>query len=237
MGLKRKASDTLSPCSPFTSSLFVPSSDTPPSTVYWSTNPREERSPFDWQSPEPYYASGMLASSPFSPAASADHCHLNSRTRKRVRNNRPNEDVVHEKTLSKLYAAQRTFQHVGRQSTPHMPPTPSPSPSPTSLSFDDLNVPTSLHGNCLNINSLRDMDSKAQTSLHAFFNSRTSTNNITSTTTTTTFKSSHPPMSGLKQMPQYLEDGSLEAAQANGCAAYMDMMDIDERCQHKTVHS
>ncbi|OCL13723.1 hypothetical protein AOQ84DRAFT_282545 [Glonium stellatum] len=36
---------------------------------------------------------------------------LNSRTRKRFRDNRPDENIIHETTMDKLFSAQRQFPH------------------------------------------------------------------------------------------------------------------------------
>ncbi|KAI9682017.1 MAG: hypothetical protein M1817_000071 [Caeruleum heppii] len=60
--------------------------------------------------------------------------HLPSRTRKRFRDNRPDESVVHEHTLNLLYSAQR---HPSRSQTPY---------SPAALSIPPSHLPQpSLH--------------------------------------------------------------------------------------------
>lgn len=109
MGLKRKASLSLS------------LSPTPtPSTLSTSPNhtPQPSRSQFlqphvaanqlpEWASPEPYFAAGMLCDSTPS--------HMNSRTRKRFRDGRPDEEIIHQNTLQKLYAGQNQQQHIPTQ--------------------------------------------------------------------------------------------------------------------------
>ncbi|MCJ1440350.1 MAG: hypothetical protein MMC23_000833 [Stictis urceolatum] len=135
MGLKRKRSMTsLSPSSTTSSASVSPnhdaSSPTPFSMVGW---PNEEDDismggiefggAFNGGFTAPFAHAGLDIGS-----CGGEDAHLHSRTRKRFRDNRPDETSIHESTLSKLFLAQR----------PSHAPTPSPIPStiprPSSMS-------------------------------------------------------------------------------------------------------
>ncbi|KAF4989172.1 hypothetical protein FDECE_14796 [Fusarium decemcellulare] len=64
---------------------------------------------------------------PFAIMAAAP-IHLHSRTMKRLRNNRPSEEQIHQRTLNMLYSAQNQHQHV--ESTAEQPQMQSETPRP-----------------------------------------------------------------------------------------------------------
>ncbi|KAF2456831.1 hypothetical protein BDY21DRAFT_372285 [Lineolata rhizophorae] len=57
-------------------------------------------------------------------AAGLSATDLGSRTRKRFRDNRPDERVIHENTLNKLFAAQRQQHHRNHHAPPQVSPPP-----------------------------------------------------------------------------------------------------------------
>ncbi|KAJ3496653.1 hypothetical protein NLG97_g2508 [Lecanicillium saksenae] len=75
-------------------------------------------------------------------------CHLNSRTMKRFRDNRPSQDEIHQRTLELLYTAQQQQQYQD-------PPSPSPI----------VEAPPQLE-------QLQSNHSNNQQSLHRFWNIR-----------------------------------------------------------------
>jgi hypothetical protein len=164
MGRKRKASDSLSPC-PVSSSPSITSPahhnfHTPqpfPSQIHSNLN-RTSRS--GWSSLEPCSASGILHSSAYSSIDVNTPAHLNSRTRKRLRDNRPDEETIYQTTLSKLYAAQK---HDAQPENQDHPTPPAPSPTPSQASLTNLDSTTSI------TNSTTQQKEKGQASLHAFF--------------------------------------------------------------------
>ncbi|KAF2102399.1 hypothetical protein NA57DRAFT_51980 [Rhizodiscina lignyota] len=93
---------------------------------------------------------------------SASPWEVNSRTRKRFRDNRPDETTLHENTINKLFSAQRenpraspvpshssdiSTSSINQKSTLHsfwslpQPPRVSPSAAPHSTGFDNPNLP------------------------------------------------------------------------------------------------
>lgn len=103
MGLKRKASFSLSPSSsaPATS----PSRD--PSSPFQPIKPPDNH---------PYsVTNGWSFAEPCSPPATTFSdgvpSYFNSRTRKRFRDSRPDKETIHQTTLSKLFSAQRQHQN------------------------------------------------------------------------------------------------------------------------------
>jgi hypothetical protein len=102
MGLKRKASFSLSPSS--STSAISPR--------------RDQCSPFQPLRPPDNHPcsalNGWSYAEPFStPAATPSDgapSYFNSRTRKRFRDSRPDEQTIHQNTLSKLFSAQRQLQ-------------------------------------------------------------------------------------------------------------------------------
>ncbi|EON62493.1 hypothetical protein W97_01716 [Coniosporium apollinis CBS 100218] len=54
---------------------------------------------------------------------------LNSRTRKRFRDNRPDESVIHENTISKLFTAQREYPHAAPVLSQPLAPPPTAVPT------------------------------------------------------------------------------------------------------------
>ena len=128
MGIKRKASFTSS-ASPDSIASWNKSISSP------SHTPRPLPSHFlqadygstDWASPEPYYAAGM--------SQEPVRHHMNTRTRKRFRDGRPDEETIHQNTLAKLYAGARQEAEDKSCTEDHMQIerangmlTPSPSP-------------------------------------------------------------------------------------------------------------
>lgn len=100
MGLKRKASFSLSPSS-------------------YSAGPspsRDQDSPFLPLQTASNHTPSILNDSPYVTEPSTPTfsertpTHANSRTRKRFRDGRPDEETIHQNTLSKLYAAQKQVQ-------------------------------------------------------------------------------------------------------------------------------
>ncbi|KAI8153691.1 hypothetical protein K4K49_005179 [Colletotrichum sp. SAR 10_70] len=69
------------------------------------------------------------------PRAFAMPSHLDSRTRKRFRDNRPSQEEVHQRTLNMLYSAQQQDQHMEAE----------PSPSPALVPAVARNTQKSLH--------------------------------------------------------------------------------------------
>jgi hypothetical protein len=167
MGIKRKASDSLSP-HPISStpSTTSPSQDHPNTNAlhpfHSTSNPTHLTG---WGTPESYFSSNNLNSSSHS-SIDSDALHLNSRTRKRLRDNRPDEETIHQNTLSRLYAAQQKHdeQTPEQQQDDNLPLTPSPTPSRASLARA---------GSTTSTTSTRTyLKEKAQTSLHTFFGGR-----------------------------------------------------------------
>ncbi|ERF75919.1 hypothetical protein EPUS_01285 [Endocarpon pusillum Z07020] len=101
--------------------------------------------PAGWNSPASYFSNNLNS----------------SRTRKRLRDGRPDEETIHQNTLSKLYAAQ---QQRNEQSDAHqdhsIPFTPSPTPSRTLPRTESTTSAT---------NTIPHHREKAQASLYAFF--------------------------------------------------------------------
>jgi hypothetical protein len=103
MGLKRKASFSLSPSS--SASAISPS--------------RDQSSPFQpLKLPDnhPYSVTNGWSyaetwSLPATTLSEAGPSYFNSRTRKRFRDGRPDEEIIHQNTLSKLFSAQRQHQN------------------------------------------------------------------------------------------------------------------------------
>jgi hypothetical protein len=169
MGLKRKASDSLSPYSP-SSSSSSPFPTTPSGRNVKLPQPFQSHSasihtPLSgWGSPEPYFASGILNSSPYTSTTittttTAHYDQLNSRTRKRFRDNRPNEEAIHQTTLAKLYAAQRHEQKP--ESEDHgILLNPSPTLASATLKRTESQASTT---------NTAQQKEKGQVSLHTFF--------------------------------------------------------------------
>ena len=165
MGIKRKASDSLSP-HPISStpSITSPSQNHPNTNAphpFHSTSNSTQLT--GWATPESYFSSGNLNSSPHS-SIDSDALHLNSRTRKRLRDNRPDEETIHQNTLSRLYAAQQRHEHPPEQQDDNSPLTPSPTPSRASLARAESTTSTT--------STRTHSKEKAQTSLHTFFGGR-----------------------------------------------------------------
>ena len=103
MGLKRKASFSMSP-----------------SSISTISSSREQNSPFESFKPpdnHPYsVTNGGFRSPPYSsPSAVLSETgpsYFNSRTRKRFRDSRPDEETIHQNTLSKLFSAQKQHQNL-----------------------------------------------------------------------------------------------------------------------------
>jgi hypothetical protein len=99
MGLKRKASFSLSPSS--STSAISPSRDQP--SPFQPLRPPDNH-PYSvmngWSYAEPF-------SSPAATLSDGAPSYFNSRTRKRFRDSRPDEGTIHQNTLSKLFSAQR----------------------------------------------------------------------------------------------------------------------------------
>ncbi len=152
MGHKRKASDPLSPHSispsPSTISPSHPAAIDPPHPFHSGSHSSINHTPTaGWNASEPYYRSS----------------NLNSRTRKRLRDSRPDEETIHQNTLSRLYAAQQPQRHEQSHAPRDQssPLTPSPTPSRTSLPrTESATSATSTNPH---------QKEKAQASLHAFF--------------------------------------------------------------------
>ena len=141
MAHKRKASDSLSLHSVY-----------PLQTFHSQSHSTTNHTPATgWNSPTSYCSSS----------------NLNSRTRKRLRDSRPDEETIHQNTLSKLYAAQQQQQQQQRneqsdaQRDQVIPFTPSPTPSRTNLPRTESITSTT--------NTIPLQKEKAQASLHAFF--------------------------------------------------------------------
>ena len=180
MGLKRKRS---------VNTVSSPSSTlSPPPVPFQSDNLSSSRhnrsgSPSGYSPPEPYFAAGMEGYIETTPS------YLPSRTRKRFRDNRPDEATIHSNTLSLLFSAQQNHLASAPAMTPDTPgypdtrngsllksnsmdtdhgmPTPSPTPShsrwpSTNNSLTSATRPTSS-------SSLQSKKLLAQQSLHAFF--------------------------------------------------------------------
>ncbi|KAK4162303.1 hypothetical protein QBC43DRAFT_321711 [Cladorrhinum sp. PSN259] len=95
----------------------------------------------------------------FSPRLSSPS-HLHSRTMKRVRDNRPSEEMIHQRTLNLLYSAQ---QHQNQPSTP----APEISVTPTPVAPQTPSRETQCTG-------------PQQRSLHSFWNIRSSSLSVNS---------------------------------------------------------
>ncbi len=151
MGHKRKASDPLSPHSiaPSPSSISPSHPGIGPSRpLHSQSHSTNNYTPaVGWNSSESYYPSS----------------NLNSRTRKRLRDSRPEEETIHQNTLSRLYAAQHQQRHEQPdvQRDQSIPFTPSPTPSRTSLPRTESITSAT--------NTITHQKEKAQASLHAFF--------------------------------------------------------------------
>lgn len=102
MGLKRKASFSLSHSSAV--SILSPDRDQSPHS---QPHRQAEHHPCSgmsgWPCNEPY-------SSPATAFSDGIPNYFNSRTRKRFRDSRPDEETIHQNTLSKLFSAQRQHQ-------------------------------------------------------------------------------------------------------------------------------
>ncbi len=169
MGQKRKASDS----PPLFSIASLPSSAEsavhhsfhapPPHDTHLHTT-SNDAAPTGWTSPDAYYTAGVPNSSTHAPTPDTNANHLNSRTRKRFRDNRPDESTIHQNTLSKLYSAQRRASKTDSpdNAMPLLPSSPTPSrprlASLASSSSATNTTPTS-----------QQQRQKSQASLHAFF--------------------------------------------------------------------
>ncbi|KAF1824495.1 uncharacterized protein K489DRAFT_316840 [Dissoconium aciculare CBS 342.82] len=134
MALKRKRSS-------ITSSSSASSSDAG-STCYSAPSPLSSI----------FYAQSKPSNIPYSKNDSfhggneeySSSCHLNSRTRKRYRDNRPDEQAIFATTISKLYDAQRRLPDATSIPSPQVQMTPEPS-QPTQRStlhsFWKVNTP------------------------------------------------------------------------------------------------
>lgn len=156
MGHKRKVSD---PLSPFSVSSML--STTSPS--HYNTNASQVFSTaHSHPTSTPLALSGWGSSE--SPAASSK-LNLNSphqvycRTRKRFRDNRPDEETIHQTTLSKLYAAQR-HERKPEYRDHSIPLTASPTPSRPTMAITSSST-----------SNTTQPKPKSQLSLHAFFGS------------------------------------------------------------------
>lgn len=163
MGQKRKASDPLSPFSSSSptslTSLSHSNFDPPQPFSSQSQSPYNHNLIQGWASPEPYPPSGILNSSHYSSSDNNNNAHhLNSRTRKRFRDNRPDEETIHQATLSKLYAAQHQQREQRPENQDHGMRSHPPSPTPSRFSSISSSI-----------NTMPQQKEKAQTSLHAFF--------------------------------------------------------------------
>lgn len=155
MGHKRKASNSPSPHPISSPSHHHPNAPQPfHSQVHSTSNPPHLTG---WPSPEPYVSSGILNLN----AHSSIDNHLNSRTRKRLRDSRPDEETIHQNTLSRLYAAQQRHEQRSEQPDHGTPFTPSPTPSRASLARAESTTSTT--------SSRTQQKEKAQASLHTFF--------------------------------------------------------------------
>lgn len=111
MGLKRKRSfTTLSSPSSTSSHLSI----SPNASHYFHSNAFSnghtlaEASELGFSPPEPYIANGLLLGDGGGASyTDSTPSHLNSRTRKRLRDNRPDEASVHSRTLELLFSAQQ----------------------------------------------------------------------------------------------------------------------------------
>ena len=99
MGLKRKASFLSSPTSSSSSSPR-PTSFSPESQLNWPTDQPEQYNSFHTQTTWQTSSTGITRE--------CQPSWLSSRTRKRFRDNRPDADTIHQHTLQKLFAAQRS---------------------------------------------------------------------------------------------------------------------------------
>ncbi|KFY26202.1 hypothetical protein V493_04231 [Pseudogymnoascus sp. VKM F-4281 (FW-2241)] len=88
----------------------------------------EMSSPSYSMSPSPTQ-SGTMATAPYMSHFGHEitPLHLSSRTRKRVRDNRPSEDQIHENTLNLLFSAQK-HQQQAEPTYPQAPTTPMSAP-------------------------------------------------------------------------------------------------------------
>lgn len=68
---------------------------------------------------------------------------LNSRTRKRFRDNRPNENIIHETTMDKLFSAQRQFPHAAPILSQSQPPVRNSTPTQKSTLHSFWSLPRS----------------------------------------------------------------------------------------------
>lgn len=148
MGQKRKASDSLSP-----SSIA-----SPPSSFNNSAHTNLNAPP----PLDSHIYSPSNHASPHPSSTDNDPNHLNSRTRKRFRDNRPDENTIHQNTLSKLYSAQRQASKTDAPDNT-MPLPPSPTSSRPSLASQG-SFPSASH-----TATSQGQKQKAQASLHAFF--------------------------------------------------------------------
>ncbi|KFY88892.1 hypothetical protein V498_06625 [Pseudogymnoascus sp. VKM F-4517 (FW-2822)] len=89
----------------------------------------EMSSPSYSMSPSPTQ-SGAIASTPYMSQFGHEitPLHLSSRTRKRVRDNRPSEHQIHENTLNLLFSAQKQHQQQAEPTYPQEPTTPMSAP-------------------------------------------------------------------------------------------------------------
>ncbi|KAF2279367.1 uncharacterized protein EI97DRAFT_430447 [Westerdykella ornata] len=121
MGLKRKRSTDSSPIST-SSSLASLSSDSHPQTPFPSAYPSAMDADSCSKTPFNFNVEWGARKSAWEAAD------LGCRTRKRWRDNRPDERVVHETTLQKLFAAQRN-QRQHHSPEPILPPSQAPVPT------------------------------------------------------------------------------------------------------------
>src|SRR2546423_956315 len=103
MGLKRKASFSLPPASSVSATSPIRDLSSPFQAVKAQGNHPSSVS-LGWPYTEPH-------SSPANKLSDAVPIYFNSRTRKRFRDSRPDEETIHQNTLSKLFSAQRQHQN------------------------------------------------------------------------------------------------------------------------------
>lgn len=161
MGHKRKASDSQSPFS----SSSPPSNPSPSlhninSAQTFPSHASNHTPLTPWASSEGHIPSSIHNLPPHPSTDNNTSNHLNSRTRKRFRDNRPDEAAVHQATLSKLYAAQhRSEANLAETQDDGTNPPLAPSPSLLHTSPTPSISPSSQQKG----------KARQQTSLHAFF--------------------------------------------------------------------
>ena len=80
-------------------------------SLYTPTHQADGQARSSFSPPEPYFAAGMTAQSSPSPASlEVTPRHLHSRTRKRIKDDRPDEEVVGMNTINLLFRAQKELR-------------------------------------------------------------------------------------------------------------------------------